>query len=64
MKIYVAGHIGSRGQSFSQQHEDQVMEMIVCVLPEVKMTERGYPILSHEASSPAHVNKKQLEYMM
>jgi len=34
------------------------------VLPEVKMTERGYPILSHEASSPAHVNEKQLEYMM
>jgi len=30
MKIYVAGHIGSRSQSFSQQHEDQVMEMIVC----------------------------------
>ena len=33
-------------------------------LPEVKMTERGYPILPHEASSPAHVNKKQLEHMM
>jgi len=83
--------MGSRGQSFSDRHDDLVMEMKRKLMdfvkslqarremaalgnpteignhelarPEVRMTERGYPILPHEASS-AGGNKRQLEHMM